>query len=189
MIRYGDRRHEWDQYNTAFLGKPYLLSHTLLNRVKSRGSIHLASTDPFHYPIIVANFLKEPQDLADMIEALRETIKFFETSSIAQYLAASKPIPGCHFCPKGFVYECEPYIRCLIEQITDNGYHTVGTCRMGDPHRDDVVVDPRLRVKHVEGLRVCDASIMPEVTNGNTNAPTLMIGEKCADLVVREHSL
>lgn len=101
-----------------------------------------------------------------------------------------KPIPGCHLCPdKKYAYECEPYIRCVIIQMVYTGYHPVGTCRMGDPRRKDTVLDPRLKVKGVERLRVCDASIMPIVTNGNTNAPSMMIGEKCADLIKQDHQI
>jgi len=107
-----------------------------------------------------------------------------ERSLIAKYLKPHKPIPGCKFCEgQRYVYECDSYIRCFITQTTYSSYHPVGTCRMADVHRHDCVVDPRLRVKGINRLRVCDASIMPLIPNGKHNAATIMIGEKCADLV------
>ncbi|CAG2163059.1 unnamed protein product [Oppiella nova] len=176
ILRY-ERQHEWDQFNTQLLGKDYLFVHTILHRVRSRGYIRLVSNNPFVYPAINPRLLTHPKDLEDLHESMKYMYFVFETSSIAKYLAPMTPIPGCQFCAKGYVYECDPYISCVIEQITDSGFHSSSSCRMGSVHRDDVVVDPRLRVKGIESLRVCDASIMPVVSNGNTYSPTLMIGE------------
>ena len=76
-----------------------------------------------------------------------------------------------------------------LRYVQFNTYHDVGTCRMGPPSDPLAVVDPELRVYHVAGLRVADTSIMPEITSGNTAAPTMMIGEKCADMIKRTYGL
>ncbi|CAG2112228.1 unnamed protein product [Medioppia subpectinata] len=178
-----DRQHEWDAYHSQFMGKDYLLIHAILYRPRSMGYVRLVSNNPFVYPTINGKFLTHPLDMEDMIETLKYAFFVFERSSLAKYMTQTAPIPGCQYCPKGFIYECDSYIRCLIDQYCDSGFHSSGTCRMGSVDRKDVVVDPRLRVKGIDGLRVCDASIMPLITNGNTNAPTLMIGEKCAQMI------
>ncbi|CAG2105191.1 unnamed protein product, partial [Medioppia subpectinata] len=183
-------RHAWDLYNSRFLGRYYFFVHPILQRVRSRGQIRLASNNPLYYPLIDAGFLTDAQnlDLQDLVEVIKAAFFFYERSSIAQYLEPGSPIPGCKFCAdKQYVYECDSYIRCLIEQTAYACYHPAGTCRMGDVHRPDVVVDPRCRVKNMQGLRVCDASIMPLLMNGNTNAGAIMIGEKCAMLIKQDN--
>lgn len=89
------------------------------------------------------------------------------------------PIPGCHRNPFG----SDAYWECAIRHFTMTIYHPVGTCKMGPASDPDAVVDPRLRVHGIANLRVIDASIMPTIVSGNTNAPTIMIGEKGSDLV------
>ena len=186
----GARRREWDQYYEEFYGKNYFFLQPLLERPRSFGYVRLLSGSPFVYPEINPLFLTHPQDFQDFVDITTFLFYVYERSSIAKYVIPHKPIPGCHFCPnQRYVYKCESYIRCYIRQLTYTGYHPVGTCRMGDPNRRDTVVDPRLRVKGFDGLRVCDASVMPMVTNGNTNAPTMMIGEKCADLIKEDNNL
>ncbi|XP_054154963.1 oxygen-dependent choline dehydrogenase 1-like [Oppia nitens] len=186
-----DRQQQWDDYyKQQFPGNYYFFVHTLLQRVRSRGYVRLQSADPYVYPIINPNFLNDTQDYEDFVDSLKFMFRFFETSSIAQYLAPIRPIPGCKLCPDGgYIHDCTEYIRCLIEQQTDTGYHSVGSCRMGSVDSPDVVVDPRLRVKGISGLRVCDASVMPLITNGNVNAPVLMIGEKCAQMIKEDSHL
>jgi choline dehydrogenase len=153
------------------------------------GAQDILSTDPFVYPVINSRFLSDPQDFEDMVDITKWALYVFERSSIAPYVRPHKPIPGCKFCAgQRFAHKCDAYIRCLIRQVTYTGYHLVGSCRMGAAHRRDTVVDHRLRVKGVDGLRVCDASVMPTVTNGNTNASVIMIGEKCADLVKEDNN-
>jgi len=133
--------------------------------------------------------LDNQQDFDDMVEITKFTFYFFERSSFAKYVKRVKPIPGCEMCPdKEYTHECDSYIRCLITQLTYTGYHLSGSVRMGAANRTDNVLDPRLRVKGIQNLRVCDASIMPSITNGNTNAPAIMIGEKCADLIKQDNS-
>ena len=154
------------------------------------GSLRLLSKDPLHYPAIDAGFYTNNQDFEDMVELIKFGLFIYERTAISEYIEPIGPIPGCKPCPdKKFLHECDPYIRCFLTELGYSDYHPVGTCRMGDPRRHDVVVDPRLRVKGVKGLRVCDASIMPVLINANTNACTLMIGEKCAHMIREEHDL
>ena len=184
LWRFGQRRHQWDLYFKDFYGKNTLSSEPFLQRPRSYGFVRLQSSNPFVYPIIDPKFLSDPQDLEDFVDIVKFTFYVYERSSIARYFVPLKPIPGCHFCPNTqYIYECDSYIRCYIIQFSFTGYHPVGTCRMGDSRRTDTVVDPQLRVKSFGALRVCDASVMPSLTNGNTYAPTLMIGEKCADII------
>ena len=186
----GARRREWDIYYKNFYRKNFIFGQVLLQIPRSFGYLRLVSNNPFVYPEFSPEFLTHPKDFEDFVEITKFLFYFYERSSIAHYLERHKPIPGCQFCPnQRYVYECDSYISCYIKQLTYTGYHPVGTCRMGDPNRPDTVLDPRLRVKGFKGLRVCDASIMPLVTNGNTNAPALMIGEKCADLVKEDNRL
>ena len=178
----------WASYLQTYLGKMFIWVHPILERFRSRGWVRLASTDPQVPPRIQPFFLGDEQDMQDEIEMIRAILQFYELSSIAKHLEPMKPIPGCSFCPdKKYMFECESYIRCTVEQILYSTYHGVGTCRMGDPHRRDTVVDPQLRVKGISRLRVCDASIAPLLPNGNTNAMSLMIGEKCAHIIKNEN--
>ncbi|XP_054155624.1 L-sorbose 1-dehydrogenase-like [Oppia nitens] len=183
-------RHAWDIFRAPLLGRYYFFVHPILQRPRSVGSIRLASKSPLYYPLIDGNVLADPKDYADLHESIKAALYFYERSSIAEYLEPIEPIPGCQFCKdRQFVNECDEYIQCLIVQTAYSCYHPAGTARMGAHERHDTVVDPRLRVKGVDGLRVCDASVMPLLMNGNTNAASLMIGEKCADLVKHDNQL
>lgn len=183
-------QHQWDAFNSQFLGRYYFFVHPILQRPRTVGRIRLVSNNPLKYPLIDANFLTDENDMRDFIEIVKFSMFVYEESPISQLVDPLAPIPGCQACPHTkYLYQCESYVRCFIEQVTYSAYHPVGTCRMGDPKRPDVVVDPRLRVKGLERLRVCDASVMPLLMNGNTNAGSLMIGEKCAHIVKEEHRL
>jgi len=137
---------------------------------KSRGRLTLRSADPAHKPRILTNSLAEPEDVAVMLEGMR----------IARELVAREPLRSVvrrELFPGPGAGDLEDDLRRRVELL----YHPVGTCRMGTD--DGAVVDEHLRVRGVDGLRVADASIMPLITGGNTNAPCIMIGERAADLV------
>ena len=147
-------------------------------RPKSLGSIRLKSANPDEAPAIRANYLAHRDDLAALMSALRLIGKVYATPLMRDILVRRlAPDEGVDI---GDDLVLETYIR------THGGtmYHPVGTCAMGAA--DDAVVDNRLRVRGVRGLRVADASIMPAIVSGNTNAPSIMIGEKAAAMVIED---
>ncbi|WP_010100070.1 GMC family oxidoreductase [Verminephrobacter aporrectodeae] len=142
-------------------------------RPRSRGRVTLRSADPRDLPIVDPNFLADPYDLGTSVEGVRQSREIMAQSAFAKYLRQE------HF-PGGGVRtraDLEQYAR----QYGRTSYHPVGTCRMGGDAQS--VVDPQLRVRGICGLRICDSSIMPRLVSSNTNAPSIMIGEKAAELV------
>ena len=142
-------------------------------RPESRGSIELASNDPFAAPLIRNNFLSTPGDR----RALREAIKF--SRSIAASVAF-KGLVGAETAP-GAAVKSDDEIDAYIRQSVDTIYHPLGACRMGSDA--DSVVDMQFRVRGAEGLRVVDASVMPDMVGGNINAPVMMVAEKASDVI------
>jgi choline dehydrogenase-like flavoprotein len=142
-------------------------------RPESRGTIMAQSPDPTVYPAIRPNYLSAPSDLRVLISGIHHTRHIFAQPAMAPYTV-------CETVPGPEVQSDEDFAE-FARNAGTNVFHPVGTCKMGtDPM---AVVDPRLRVHGITGLRVIDASIMPAVTTGNTNAPTIMIGEKGAEMI------
>jgi choline dehydrogenase-like flavoprotein len=142
---------------------------------ESRGRVRLASTDPLIAPLIDPNYLAEPADLATLVagmELVRETL----AHGAIEGNVGREVLPGSD--RKG------PDLAEFVRRNASGVYHPVGTCRMGSDER--AVVDPELRVRGIAGLRVADASIMPNIVGGNTNAAAMMIGERAAELIVGE---
>lgn len=145
-------------------------------RPESRGSVHIRSTDPTVYPNIRAMYLSTEGDRNAMIGAVKRVREIFMAPALDSYR-------GNEFRPGNEVQSDEDILE-YIRNEAESVYHPVGTCKMG---RDDMaVVDERLRVHGIESLRVADASIMPTITSGNTNAPAIMIAEKCADMLLED---
>ena len=148
-------------------------AHVCLLQPKSRGSVTLASRDPMALPLVDPNFLADPDDMARMVRGFKRTREILMQPALAKFgakeLAASASARS------------DAEIEQFIRQYADTIYHPVGTCRMGPGPLD--VVDAELRVHGLAGLRVVDASIMPRIVSGNTNAPTVMIAEKAVDLL------
>lgn len=145
-------------------------------RPESRGSVHIKSDDPTEKPEIRANYLATENDCKAMIAALRRVREIFQSPAI-------KPNLGKEVRPGKRIQSDEQildYIRAEAESV----YHPVGTCKMGNDEL--AVVDERLRVIGIENLRVADASIMPQLLSGNTNATAVMIAEKCADMLLED---
>ncbi|MDX6615855.1 MAG: choline dehydrogenase [Solirubrobacterales bacterium] len=142
---------------------------------KSRGRLRLASSDPAASPSILSGTLTEPEDAEALVAGIAK----------AREIAASGPFAselGREIYPGPAVTEPEDLtadVRNRVELI----YHPVGTCRMGAAGDDMAVLDPELRVRGIEGLRVADASVMPVIPGGNTNAPTIMVAERASDLI------
>jgi len=180
---------ELRNYFRPYLGRFLTMSAPHVYRVRSWGSVRLQSHDMTVNPVIDQGFLRHPKDREDLVEAIRFVLYFLLRSPFSQYIEPLKdPIPGCQYCKDKPLYDCDQYIDCLIRRQGKSGWHLVGGARMGDPKRSDVVVDPRGRVKYVSGLRVCDSSIMPELVNANTYAASIMIGEKCSDLIKQDNT-
>ncbi len=146
-------------------------------RPKSRGSVRLASADIGEAPLIDPNFLSDHEDLETLVRGVEIVQAILARPSLARY-------GGRYIYGTG--HDDPAALRALIRDHADTIYHPVGTCRMGADERS--VVDPTLRVRGVEGLRVADASIMPLLVSGNTQAPCATIGEKAADMILGRHS-
>jgi len=144
-----------------------------LVRVASRGQLRLRSTDPRWHPEIDPRYYDDPADLDAMVAGCQRLLETMATGPMQKYV--DSPFMPARRTPS------ESDIVEHLRTVTQTLYHPVGTCAMGDGEQS--VVDPELRVRGVEGLRVADASVMPVVPRGNTNAPTIMIGEKAADLI------
>ncbi|KAJ8917313.1 hypothetical protein NQ315_002331 [Exocentrus adspersus] len=153
----------------------------MMLRPKSRGEILLRSSDPLEYPLLYHNYLTHPHDVNVLREGVKAAVAYGQTEALKRFGARlhAVPYPNCKHLP---LYTDE-YWNCYIRQYTLSIYHYSCTAKMGPATDPYAVVDPDLRVYGVAGLRVVDASIMPFITNGNINAPVIMIGEKGADLV------
>lgn len=149
--------------------------HVCVLRPKSRGHVGLQSADPAATPLIDPKFFDDPADLEALVKGFRLTRRILEAPALAAIRTGDLLTAGI---------ETDEQIRAVLRDRADTVYHPVGTCRMGTD--DQAVVDPELRVRGVEGLRVVDASIMPTLIGGNTNAPTIMIAEKAVDFI-RKH--
>lgn len=146
--------------------------HVCVLRPESRGTVRLASADAAAAPRIDPNFLADDRDMEVMKAGVRLIHRINASPSLAKHGGRDR-----HATP----LEDDAALEQLIRNRADTVYHPVGTARMGSD--DAAVCDPRLRVRGVEGLYIADASVMPRLVSGNTNAPSVMIGERCADFV------
>jgi choline dehydrogenase len=145
-------------------------------RPESKGHIHIVSADPRKPPAINFNFLSSPVDAALTVRAVRIACAIMTAPALAP-LQITEIAPGAN-------RTTDDEILDWVKAAAETTYHPVGTCRMGSDAM--AVVDAQLRVHGIEGLRIADASIMPTLTSGNTNAPSIMIGEKAADMVLKD---
>ncbi|VVC93044.1 glucose dehydrogenase [FAD, quinone] [Leptidea sinapis] len=173
-----------DYYDAVFshlTNKDVMGIFPMMLRPKSRGFIKLRSKNPLEYPLMYHNYLTHPDDVGVLREGVKAAVAVGETQAMKRLGARfnSRPAPNCKHLPM-FTDE---YWDCYIRQYTMTIYHLSGTAKMGPSTDPMAVVDVNLRVHGIEGLRVIDASIMPTITNGNINAPTIMIAEKGSDLI------
>uniref|UniRef100_UPI0014786BF8 glucose dehydrogenase [FAD, quinone]-like n=1 Tax=Osmia lignaria TaxID=473952 RepID=UPI0014786BF8 len=164
-----------------------LVPCTILLQPKSRGMVELRSTDPAEPVKIHANYFHELEDLRTLMKAVDTVKSLLNTEPMRRHGMRLNyfDIPGC----RDTVPDSEEYWECSIRHIASSLFHAVGTARMGPNGDPMAVVDPRLRVHGIERLRVIDASIMPNIVSGNTNAPTMMIAEKGADMIKEDWSM
>ena len=162
-----------DHNRKMHLGHGYSL-HATLMRPKSRGTLRLASSDPKQAPLIDPNFLDHEDDLNDLVKGLQKSLDIMESSTFDS-------VKGKMLIPldRNNVQQLKDFVR----NNADTEYHPVGTCKMGPDSDPMAVVVAQLRLKGIGNLRVVDGSIKPNLVSGNTNAPTIMIAEKAADMV------
>jgi choline dehydrogenase-like flavoprotein len=147
--------------------------HACVLRPESRGTVRLASREASDAPAIDPNFLDDERDIVVLREGVRLSHRIAQAPPLADYgLTDRHPIDLAD----------DHALDALIRARADTVYHPVGTCRMGSD--EDAVVDPKLKARGLDGLWIADASIMPKIVSGNTNAPSIMIGERCADFVI-----
>ncbi|WP_310564283.1 choline dehydrogenase [Hydrogenophaga sp.] len=163
-----------DHGRKTVLGHGYSC-HVCLLRPRSRGTLRLASSDPQVMPLIDPAFLQDADDVARLVRGFKAMRALLQQPALAQHggveSAASRDAVS------------DAQIEQFVRGHADTIYHPVGTCRMGPEAASGAVVDARLRVHGVDGLRVVDASVMPSVVGGNTNAPVIMMAEKAVDMV------
>ena len=146
---------------------------TVLVHVHSRGSVRLRSADPTWSPAIDAGYLTDERDLDALVSGVEQAREIASVGPLAQVLADE-------WSPGGTV-QGRDGLRAAVRNTLESLYHPVSSCRMGTD--DDAVLDAQLRVRGIEGLRVADASAMPTLVRGNTNAPSILIGERAAELI------
>ena len=179
-VRYPDLQYHFLPLAMTYDGKSLAQGHGFQAHVgpmrsQSRGWVRLASTDPTEAPRIRFNYMSHPDDWTEMRTAVRLTREIFAQPAFDRYR-------GREIQP-GAAVRTDADIDAFVREKAESAYHPCGTCRMGRPDDPQSVVDPACRVIGVERLRVIDSSIMPTITTGNLNAPTIMIGEKGADHV------
>ncbi|OAN88011.1 GMC oxidoreductase [Marinobacter sp. EhC06] len=158
------------------MSNPGYSVHVCVLRPKSSGTVNITSADPFTAPDIDYNFFADPDDCKVMVNGIRQARRILAAKAFDDY-RGEEIHPGA---------DCQSDEQ-IIEKVKEKVglvYHPVGTCKMGTDRM--AVVDPQLRVHGLEGLRVVDASIMPRLTSGNTNAPTIAIAEKAADMILEK---
>ena len=166
----------YDDYgrNLKMLAQHALSCHVCLVRPKSTGRVRLASPDPLAAPRIQLNMLDHPDDVRALIQGVRHVRRIMTQPALAKFIGQELlPGPGL---------DTDAELEVFVRKTCQHAYHPVGTARMGQDRM--AVVDETLRVRGLEGLRIADASVMPSIVSGNTNAACIMIGEKCADLVL-----
>ncbi|XP_003424681.1 glucose dehydrogenase [FAD, quinone]-like [Nasonia vitripennis] len=183
----GLSEEHYDATYRNMLGKESFMILTTLIAPKSRGRILLQSKRPEDDPEIYANYFSNKDDVRVFQKGIELSIQLSKTRAMQKFNAtlSDNPILGCEHFVKG----SDAYWDCAIRSFSSTLYHPAGTCKMGPVNDVMAVVDPRLRVIGIDGLRVADASIMPMIIAGHPNIPIMLIGEKLADMVKEDWDL
>jgi choline dehydrogenase-like flavoprotein len=178
---FGIRDELYDKIAAKLAAYTSFMVFPMVMRPKSRGRIKLRSTNPFEHPIILPNYFSDPYDIEIAIRGIRKMIQLLDTKAFRKFNAqlSELPVAGC----KNHTFNSDAYWECFTRHFTLTIYHHCGTAKMGPASDRSAVVDPTLKVYGVKGLRVADASILPQIITGHTNAPAMMIGEKAADMI------
>jgi len=171
-------------YNTVY--KPIEKVHSwmiipLLLKPKRRRRVMLRDNNTLHKALLFPNFFYHNYDLETVVKGVKGAVQLSETNAFKKFGSELHDIPvaGCEYLD----FKSDEYWRCVTKHLTFSIYHLSGTCKMGPASDKEAVVDPRLRVNGINGLRVIDASIIPIIRSGHINVPTIMIAEKGADLI------
>jgi len=180
-VRYPDIQYHFLPLAVSYDGRSLATEHGFQAHVgpmrsKSRGWVKLRSADPTDKPRVFFNYMSHPDDWTEMRACVRLTREIFSQPAFDRYRGREIQ-PGAHVAS-------DDEIDAFVRQKVESAYHPSCTCKMGDPSDPMTVVDPQTKVVGLEGLRVVDSSIMPSITTGNLNAPTIMIGEKASDHIL-----
>jgi choline dehydrogenase len=151
-----------------------------LQKPKSRGWVRLGSSDPLQKPLLNPNYLEHEDDVRRMVLMTRMCREIFGTRAFSKALTGKELMPGPAYKDEADLYK-------FVRTRCDSYHHQVGSCKMGTDI--NAVVDPQLKVHGLEGVRIIDASIMPEINTGNIHAPIMMIAEKGADMIRKDYGL
>ncbi|XP_068230866.1 glucose dehydrogenase [FAD, quinone]-like [Palaemon carinicauda] len=182
---YNLERKSFLNYLNGLIGQEGYSIRPVLVRPKSRGTIQLRSNNPRDSPLIDPNYLSHPDDVRTLVEGVKLAVVLGNTSAFARNYYPKfydKPLPEC----ANNKFASDEYWTCYVRHLGTTFLHLAGTCKMAPPTDPLGVVDHNLKVRGVSGLRVVDASVMPQVITGNSAAPTYMIGEKIADAIKAE---
>lgn len=173
----------YEKYYMPMFNKTGFMNAVAMVQPKSRGTVKLNSTHPYASPLIDLKFLSVDEDVERIVNGTLKIMELFKTSAMQNIGAKiwNGSYPNC----ENYTIWSREYIQCFVRQAAFPGQHVCCTCPMGD--RNDSVVDSRLRVKNVTGVRVIDASVMPRITAGNINAAVLMIGDKGAKMALEDN--
>ncbi|CAL8070241.1 unnamed protein product [Orchesella dallaii] len=183
---FGVRKRTLERYWAHAVGKDSFLQIVSLGRPNAKGTIRLQNTDYQTQPLIDPNYLDNQEDLDILVEGIKKAVDIVEktrTFGKVKGHFTEIPFPGCENIP----FRSDKYWECYATRFSVTLHHIVGSCSMGRNDSKDAVVDTQLRVIGIDGLRVIDASVMPSVIVGNTNAPTIMVGEKGADMILQTY--
>ncbi|CAN1513787.1 BetA Choline dehydrogenase and related flavoproteins [Paracoccaceae bacterium] len=180
-VEYPDLQYHFLPIAVRYDGKAVAAGHGFQAHVgpmrsKSRGSVTLRSADPNDAPVIRFNYMSHPDDWADFRSAIRLTREIFGQEAFKPFLKSElQPGPG---------HDTDAELDAFLREHVESAYHPCGTARMGRASDPMAVVDPECRVIGVQGLRLADSSVFPQITNGNLNGPSIMTGEKAADHIL-----
>jgi len=181
LSKYGYNENVKKSLLSGIEASELLMVMVVLAQPKSRGRVELGSESVLARVRIHANYLDEQDDVDTFIRGINVVKRMLHTKAAKNHEMEllQVDLPGC----SQFEFDKVGYWECYVRHMTSTVYHPTSTCKMGPESDPEAVVDARLRVHGIKGLRVIDASIMPNVISGNTNAPTIMIAEKGADMI------
>ncbi|CAN5472620.1 choline dehydrogenase [soil metagenome] len=185
-VEYPDIEYHFLPIAIRYDGKSVAKTHSFQVHVgpmrsKSRGFVRVRSNRPEEPPVIRFNYMSHPGDWQDFRACIRLTRELFEQNALKRYKGAELQ-PGSHI-------QSDAEIDGFVRDHAESAYHPCGTCRIGSPDDPLAVVDPECRVIGIENLRVADSSLIPQITNGNLNGPSIMIGEKASDHILGRQPL